>query len=387
MKAGDLTEAERIAVSYSPPMCHDVNTVDPFSKESKDAWRQAFAAPNVPLIKLPKEFGKFCNSQLVREGFVAFMGEEKIGKTYIMMELAMRGKQNGCNVAFFQAGDMTEKQLIRRLGIYLAKRSDQKRYCKEMWVPVVDCRYSQMDTCDRKERECDSGIADMLPKSDSDEITLNILMNAYKEYPDYKPCHNCTRGKGAVWIEPRHEVEPLTWKEAYKKARSWRRRHQKRFKLCTYPNETLTVSEMKSKLDMWERQENFITDIVVVDYADLLAVDPDCKRLDFRHQQNKVWQRLRRLSEEKHILVITATQTSARGYGKKLLTKKDFSEDKRKFAHVTAMYGLNQTDAEKKIGILRLNEIVLREGEFSVSNQVTLLQRLQQGRPYLGSFR
>ena len=67
---------------------------------------------------------------------------------------------------------------------------------------------------------------------------------------------------------------------------------------------------------------------------------------------------------------------------------KNFSEDKRKYAHVTAMYGLNQDpqDREKKIGLMRINEIVVREGDFSNTKEVTVIQNLARGRPFLGSY-
>jgi hypothetical protein len=47
-----------------------------------------------------------------------------------------------------------------------------------------------------------------------------------------------------------------------------------------------------------------------------------------------------------------------------LLTRTNFSEDKRKFAHVTGFFGLNATVEEKKLGITRLNWLVLREEDF-----------------------
>ena len=54
------------------------------------------------------------------------------------------------------------------------------------------------------------------------------------------------------------------------------------------------------------------------------------------------------------------------------------------------MYGLNQdkenTSREKKLGVMRVNELVIREGSFDVTSQVSVLQNLNIGRPYLGSY-
>jgi len=97
---------------------------------------------------------------------------------------------------------------------------------------------------------------------------------------------------------------------------------------------------------------------------------------------------LRGLSQERHVLVVTATQADSESYERKRLTMSNFSEDKRKLSHVTAMYGLNQDPQgrEKKLGILRINEIVVREGEFSNDREVWVLQDLAAGRPFLESF-
>jgi len=35
---------------------------------------------------------------------------------------------------------------------------------------------------------------------------------------------------------------------------------------------------------------------------------------------------------------------------------------------------------------MRINEIVVREGDFSNEREVTILQNLQRGQPFLGSF-
>ena len=125
--------------------------------------------------------------------------------------------------------------------------------------------------------------------------------------------------------------------------------------------------------------------MIVIDYADLLVGEAK----DFRHLQNEIWKDLRRLSQEKgQPLVITATQADAKSYDADKLKLTNFSEDKRKYAHVTAFYGLNQDKfgREKQIGILRINELLLREGDFGVGNQVFILQNLGRGKAFLGSY-
>ncbi len=97
----------------------------------------------------------------------------------------------------------------------------------------------------------------------------------------------------------------------------------------------------------WER-EGWFPDCVVIDYADILAAPTGFRETN--DQIDEVWERMRRLSQEIHGLVLTATQSSALAYGgkQKVLTRKHFSGRKTKLAHVTAMFGINITPEEEK---------------------------------------
>lgn len=382
---GDIKAAEEEATAYTVLETDDgiSSVVDPFT--SAKLIKEAFEEQNEVLIKFPKALGEFWNDQLVRGGFVAILGPEKRGKTMWLMELAMRAMMTGNRVAFFQAGDMTEKQQIRRIAIYLAKRSDRERYCGERYIPCVDCWYHQTDTCERPERE-QMGVSLFDENMEQKLVTYNMLVEAAEEKPEYEPCRNCKDIRGAVWLEKHEAVKPLNWRDAYKSMKEWRKKYDHQFKLATYPNETLTMHEVNSLLNLWERDEGFKPDVVLIDYADILAPDQDSTRLDGRGQINKIWQRMRRLTQEKQCLLITATQAAATSYDKDTITLTDFSEDKRKYAHATAVYSLNQTDIEKKIGIMRLGELVIRESEFDRTRQVKVLQCLQRGRPFIGSY-
>ena len=384
VEEGDIVSAEKEALSFVPSGDDESShVIDPFADPM--LIKQAFTEQGEALIKFPKALGQFWNDQLTRGAFIAITGPEKRGKSQILLEFAMRAMMNGNNVAFFQAGDMTEKQQLRRMAVYLAKRSDRERYCGERQIPCVDCWYNQTDDCELSARE-QYGIRLFDPDMEQKKITFDMLMEAKQDYPEYKPCRNCDKIRGAVWLEYSPSVKTLTWKDAYKIMKAWQKKHNKKFKLATYPNETLTMQEISNLLTLWERQDGFVPDVVLIDYADILAPDYDCSRLDGRGQINKIWQRMRKLSQEKHCLLITATQAAATSYDKETLSLSDFSEDKRKYAHTTATYSLNQTDEEKKIGIMRIGELVVRESEFDRTRQVKVLQCLQRGRPFIGSY-
>lgn len=154
------------------------------------------------------------------------------------------------------------------------------------------------------------------------------------------------------------------------------------FKLSVHPNSSVSTHDISAILKKWELYEGFIADVVIIDYADILAPEPGTGHFTTRDQVNSTWKALRRMSQEKHCLVIAPTQADAASYNQPLLDLKNFSEDKRKLSHVTGMLGLNQIPVEREKGIMRLNWIVLREDSFSVDKCLHVGQCLKLGRPF-----
>ena len=390
LDTGELLEAEKLALDYKPVVSGGGADIDLSNATVLQRVDKAFSEAAKPVVRFPGALGIFWNSQLVRGGFVALMASDKRGKSYWLLEIAIRGRKQGSQVAFFQAGDMTEGQQLKRICVYLTKRSDMKKYSGEMWQPVKDCVRNQLDVCDKECRECDFGVFEnRTEKEVREQITLTELKRLLKDNPDYHPCYNCEEYDhlpiGSGWIERVDTGEPLTVEEAKEAVEAFFIQNKRRFKLSTHANGTLTIKEIKALLDVWEREDGFVPDIIAIDYADLLVPE---SRTEFRHQVDEIWKGLRNLSQERHCLVVTATQADAKSYEQNRLKVSNFSEDKRKNSHVTAMYGLNQDpqDREKQLGWMRINEIVIREGDFSNSNEVYVLQNLRRGRPFLGSF-
>jgi hypothetical protein len=135
---------------------------------------------------------------------------------------------------------------------------------------------------------------------------------------------------------------------------------QPMLRLSTHPNDTINVQGIRAILRNWERQ-GWEPDVVICDYADVLAAPTGVT--EPREQINKTWKQLRALSQSLHCLVVTATQADASSYDKPTLTRKNFSDDKRKLSHVTGMVGINSTHDERLSGIRRLNWIVIRDSD------------------------
>ena len=398
---GDLTEAETVASEYKPLAEGTDNDLDLSSPEADTRIATAFSLAESPIITYPGALGRFLNHQLVRGGFIAFLGSEKRGKTWTLMDFSIRACQQGANVAFFQAGDMTEDQQLRRICISLAGRSDKPKYCKSIRLPVLDCGRNFNDECDREERK---GSGCINPKIEAKQAYAAIKDIAGKSQEaldelldgtgkDYTPCglDKCPDFVGSIWFEMTKPVNPLSVEEAQAVRREFFKpkgkvikRKRGKFKLSTYYNGTLSIKEIRAVLDRWEQQDNFVPDVVLIDYMDLLIDQTN----EFRHKQNEIWKGGRRISQERHCLVITVTQADADSYDRDTLSLKNFSEDKRKYSHVTAFYGLNQDrkGTEKKLGVMRINELMVRDDEGGSGRQVCVIQALQQGKPFVSSF-
>jgi hypothetical protein len=387
LSKGKVDEAKKLQEGFKLKEKVEIQGLDLSTPLALERVKQAFDQEFQSVLKFPGALGEFINDDLVRGGFIGIQAPEKRGKTFLLLEFMMQAYEQGKRVAFFQAGDMTEAQQIIRIGIYLTQTSNKEKYCGTRYIPVQDCIMNQKDTCNRKIRACDFGLfgEEMDTRKD---ITKEDLVEAYDNNPDYKPCYNCLKWShssyGTPYLKKIEVKKPLTRKGAME---AWKKFfvQNKRIKLISFNTGTLTPKVIESTLDGWKEKEGFAPDLVLVDYADI--VESDMKG-EFRHQENDKWKKFRGLSQKTNALWIIPTQADSDSYNTNTLSLKNFSEDKRKYGHVTAMYGLNQDKEgrEKEIGIIRINKILLREGEFVVGQCVHVLQHLAIGRPFLGSY-
>lgn len=376
LSSGDVDTAEQLLVQFKSVQRFSSHAINPLTNQ--DSVYNAFENSTESLFTFPGALGKVINPQLLRESFIALMGPEKRGKSWWLMEFGMRAFKSRCNVVMFEVGDMSESQKMRRIYSYITRKPVGHYIKDHIYIPVLDCQYNQDNSCSLPDRE----IKFRLPETRDNPKVFADAMNK-EGYGVCKACKNSKAFRGAIWYY-KENVEPIMWRRAFKQGLQWHKRSRgKSLKLSVHENNTLSVHGIRMLLDTWEQTEGFVPDVIVIDYADILA--PENKK-EFRHQENEKWQAMRALSQNRHCCVITATQSDAASYDKENIGLSNFSEDKRKYSHVTAMYSLNQTDDERIQGIMRIGELLIREGEFDRRKKVRVLQCLQAGRPYIDSF-
>ena len=340
-------------------------------------WEEDDSERNV-LFKLPGSVGELVGP-IERDSFISILAPEKRGKTFYLMWMAITAYRQRCNVAFFGAGDMTEKQMKHRLRLMLTGR-DTKRPKKVVTMPVLDCLRNQQGDCPIGE-ETDPI---MLGRGKAKEL------GTFEDFPNHKPCDKCFREKKDAEhfiCRPWHEVIEVKETPIDQACKDMRKQSgNKSFSLFTYPAATLTVAQINAKLDILQQQNGFMPDVIVIDYADLLDAEPNARKLDYRHQINATWMALRAMSQVRNCAVLTATQAKLEAMKKSKVDQWDTSEDKRKLAHVTAMIALNQTMEEKRNGIMNISKLADRESDFDTNYQVGILQCLAIGKPHLVSF-
>ena len=289
----------------------------------KSAWERAFQEKGKPLITFPGDAGIFLNDAMTRDALIGIQGIEKRGKTWWCIEFAMRALKNRKRVALFEVGDLSENQIVQRMASRFSGTPFKVRdYDISTTIPQVIERPKEKD-----------GLA-TLSKFELKRFKIEASIGA-----SFKGIQRLMgrRRKNAAVLPPH-------------------------FMVSIHSNSSINIREISGIIEQWNIEKGFIPDVIIIDYPDILAPEDTSK--NSRDQVNDTWKALRKLSQDRHCLVIAPTQADAGAYDIKTQSMKNFSEDKRKLAHVTGMLGLNQLEEEKKQSIMRLNWIALRESDF-----------------------
>lgn len=320
---GRVDEAESKLLGYRRIELGGSAAISPLT--DKVEIRAAYSEDNKPIIQYDiPAIDRFMQGALEREGFISFLAPNKAGKSFWLMDLACRALMAHKRVAFFLIGDMSKKQFLRRLYARLAVRprsSPTGVWPVEVMMP--------------------QGIR-MLPKPSDDKPWCAEVITKSKTF---KNGTDETRAEAAC---DRWMTEIIRADDPY-------------LMLSVHGGRTVSVLGIRSELEAME-QDGFVADVVLVDYADNLA--PVNHRDERRDQVNETWLGLRALALENKCLVGTSTQCDTPGFDKWVLTRDNFSEDRRKLDHVTMMIGLNVGKRDKPFGITRLNVVNMRDGDF-----------------------
>ena len=326
LESDQVEQAEKLIINFKAVERKTVEAIDPF--EDDTLVKEALVSTTEPLFYVPSPLGDLLNNQFYRASFIAFQGPEKSGKTWLLQELMLYALKYRRRVAFFECGDLTKEQRLCRLYSRLARRP---------WIP---------GRTEGTIRVYVPNIEDLTP-------------DTVEDFADFVDSYDILE----------KEVPVLTVDDATTAWSKYGPVFKGLLRVSIHTNSTLSVRAMDRLLEEWEQKDDWIPDVIIVDYADIMTTDE--KGLDTRTQTNIIWKGLRALSQKWNVCLITATQADAKSDDKTTQTLSNFSEDKRKYSHVTGIFAINRTQEERQVGAFRIAPLLIREGVIAaVSKQV-----------------
>lgn len=262
-----------------------------------------------PLIEYPGPLGRFMGNRFRRGEFIVFQAPEKGKKSFWVMDTVHRALMQRNRVLYLLVGDMSETDIVLRM---------QSRLCNR---PHYDPREPFY----------------YWPKS----------LKRFNE--DVKVVRERRKIKGDITLSSINKAQQF-FNEAYLRS--------DRVFLKQYVLSTLSISEIESRLIRYRDTENWIPDVIALDYIDLL--DPPAGIKEKRDQINENWRTFRSFAHKYHCLTVTATQADAQAWKRELQDRSNFSDDKRKYAHACAVIGINQPERHEEKQLFHLNYIVVR---------------------------
>ena len=285
---------------------------------------ESFDSEEDVLIKIPGAYGSVLGD-IHREDFFAFIAPFKRGKTFALMDLAVRGFLNGLKVLFVSL-EMGERSVVKRFWTAISGQISKDR---------EDINYPRF-------------------------VERNGVWGVEERRINKKAC----------------TIDDIKRMSGFIKrvARTWD------IRVLAVPSYSLKAEKLEIKMEKLAYEEDFVPDMVVVDYADIMAPS---EKNEYRQQLDSIWKRLRSLAQKWHCAVITASQTNREALYSDA-DQQNVAEDIRKIAHVTSMVSINQTEDEKKKGIVRFKQLVIRE-ESAEFRQAVCLQCLDLGKMVIDS--
>jgi hypothetical protein len=324
------------------------------------------------LLKFPGQFGEMLGP-LERDWFIAIAGSMKKGKSWVLQEFAVQAVMSRLKVVFISL-EMKAKDIHDR---FYKRITAFSYYDEDVTYPVFDCVKNQRGDCNYSKR--------------INKITLLDDDGSIPEFdPDskYRPCTICRKDK-----KLKKQYDLATWWETFqrpsynlgmvaKNLKAFTRMYSKNnLRIKTYPKFTANVTDLKRDLDILEHTDDFIPDVIIIDYADILK--PEYRLGEKRYMLDETWKTLGGLASERHCLVVTGTQTTRGSIYKESLTQDDLAEWIGKLAHVDIMLALNQTKDEKSNYRLRLGLLAHRHKSFQEDEMCLALQNLDVGQVLL----
>lgn len=120
---------------------------------------------------------------------------------------------------------------------------------------------------------------------------------------------------------------------------------------------TLTIRQLNGYLDRLEREFNFVPDLLILDYPDLMSIDAQMIRVD----TGRAVRDLRGIAVTRNMAVVAPTQGNRGSADAKVVSATMVAEDWSKVATADTVCTYSQTSLEKELGLARIMVAAARD--------------------------
>jgi len=361
---GDIADAEKEIEAYKK-ITKPTLEVNGFIHSEEAIW-DTFGYEEDEFLSMSKDLGRFLGP-FQREWLVGISAPFKKGKTWILGEFTKIAALSGLKVVSFNL-EMSLRNMRKRTYMSLTGASDD---FGPTLFPCFDCEKNQDNSC-----------------------RLDVRTNHVRmpEYPTnkskYKPCTACMKPNNKDFslkvYQEIIDVPRLDYGLVKEQMEALKKIGKANIWIECMPRFSASMGDIERKLDNLEMMHNFIPDVLLIDYADILkSDDPDMKGIE---KEDEIWMSLAKIASERKILVVAPTQLNKESLNAKQIKSSHTAKWVGKLGHVDAMLALNQTEAEKDIGLMRISIIEHRHKKFLETDNCYILQKYEAGQAHLDSY-
>lgn len=348
---------ERITSGWSNPM-DEKSIMEVFEKQEEG------------LFTMPGQLGALIG-KFDRGWLVGILGSFKRGKTFWMVEIAAIAVANHLKVAIISL-EMKNTSVNERYYKRIASAGHSS--IVNFAMPVFDCKLNQTGECEKPQRV------------NQHTVVVDDIRQEFDPASPYRPCTWCRDHEPIdyvfdTWWEMM-ERPKFSEEEVFKKVGAFKGMYGDNIRLKCYPRFTATVDDIKRDLDILEKTDNFLPDVIIIDYADIIKPTSASGRTQ---DVDEIWKELGGLAGTRNALVVTASQGRRDSIYKRSMTQADLAEWIGKLGHVDVMFALNQTKEEKRYGRMRIGLLAHRHQDFDEDIMCLVLQQLKLGQVELDS--
>lgn len=362
---GDVEEAEKEIENYVRIAKPNLE-INGFIA-SEEALSQTFNnTEDDTLLTLPRALGRFMGP-FQREWLVGISAPFKRGKSFLVGEFTKIAALSGLKVASFNL-EMSLSNMRKRTYMTLTGASEVSG---PTIFPCFDCARNQSDNCTKDER-----------------VNHIRIPNQFTTKTKYKACTYCKdiyddNYEMALWEEV-IDVPRLDYYSVKEKMDALRKIGKASVWLECMPRFSASVGDIERKLDNLESIHDFIPDVLIIDYADILKADDSS--LKGVEKEDDVWMCLARIASVRKMLVVVPTQLNKDSLDAKQIKTSHTAKWVGKLGHVDAMFAINQTPPEKAKGLTRISTLEHRHKDFNETDNCFVLQKFSSGCAHLSSY-